>query len=54
MLSHMWNLKHDINELIYETETDRHREQTSGCQRGGEVGEGRTGSLGLGNANYYI
>ena len=28
----MWNLKYDINELIYKTETDTHREQTSGCQ----------------------
>ena len=31
----MWNLKYDTNELIYETERDRHREQTCGCQGGG-------------------
>ena len=32
----------------------RHREQTCGCQAGGEVGERWTGSLGLADANYYI
>ena len=32
-----------------------HREQTGGCQgRGGGVGEGRIGSLGLADVNYYI
>ena len=31
----MWNLKYDTNELIYEAETDSHREQTCGCQGGG-------------------
>ena len=41
----MWNLKYDTNELIYETETDRHREQTCGCQ--GE-GLGRDGVGGWG------
>ena len=24
MISHMWNLKYDTNELIYETEVDSH------------------------------
>ena len=33
----MWNLKHDINEPIYETETDS-REQTCGCQGAGFEG----------------
>ena len=28
-----------------------HRKQTGGCQRGGEVGEGRIGSLGLVDTN---
>ena len=32
----------------------RHREQTCGCQEGGWLGEGWTGSLGLADANYYI
>ena len=50
----MWNRKYDTNELIYETETHRHREQTCGCQGGEEVGEGWSGSLGLADANYYI
>ena len=35
----MWNTKYGTNEFIYETEinsqTHRHREQTSGCQGGG-------------------
>ena len=31
-----------------------HREQTCGCQEGGEVGERRTGSLGLADGSYYI
>ena len=48
----MWNLKHDTNEPIYETETDSQRVQTCGCQGGGR--EGWTGSLVLANANYYI
>ena len=35
-------------------QTHRHREQTCGCQGGGKVGEGWTGSLGLADANSYI
>ena len=31
-----------------------HREQTCGCQGGGGQEEGRTGSLGFIDANYYI
>ena len=31
-----------------------HREQTCGFQGGGGEGEGRTGSLELADANYYI
>ena len=30
----MWNLKYDTNELIYKTQTYRHRKQTYGYQRG--------------------
>ena len=30
------------------------QKQTCGCQGGGEVGEGRIGSLGLADANYSI
>ena len=51
----MWNLIYATNEPLYETETDhRHRDQTCGCQGGGSMGEGWTGSLGLVDANYYI
>ena len=36
-------------------QTHRYREQTCDCQAGwGGVGEGRIGSLGLADANYYI
>ena len=35
MISHMWNLKYDTNEPIYETETKSGTfEQTGGCQGG--------------------
>ena len=45
----MWHLKYGTNELIYETETDRHRQQICDCTGGG-VREGRIGSLGLADA----
>ena len=35
-------------------QTHRHREQTCGCQGVGGGGEGKIGSLGLADANYYI
>ena len=35
-------------------QTLRHGEQTCGCQGGWGVGQGRVGSLGLADANYYI
>ena len=50
----MWNLKYDTKELVYETETDRHRECICGCQEGGWLGEGRIDILGLADANYYV
>ena len=33
---------------------NRQRGQTSACRGGGGVGDGRTGSLGQVDANYYI
>ena len=51
-ITYMWNLKYDTNERIYETKNShKYREQTCGCQGGGVVGEGGTGSLGLVDAN---
>ena len=53
----MWNLKYDTNEFIHsfkQKQTQKHREQTCGCQGGGGVGKGWIGSLGLADANYYI
>ena len=43
-----------INISMKQKQTHRYREQTYGCQRGGEVREGRNGSLGLAEANYYV
>ena len=37
-ITYMWNLKYGTNEPIYKTKTDSHREQTCGCQGGGERG----------------
>lgn len=51
----MWNLKHDPNELAYETETCSQTQTTRGCQAGGRgAGAGWTGSLGLVDANDYM
>ena len=30
-ITQMWNLNHDISELIYEVETDSQRQLTWGC-----------------------
>ena len=40
-ITYMWNLRYDMNELIYNTETDSQREQTCGCQRGKGWGRDR-------------
>ena len=42
-ITYMWTLKYDTNELIYETQTDSHREQSYGCQGGGGWGRDRLG-----------
>ena len=33
-ITYMWNLKYNTNDLIYETETYRHRKQTYDYQSG--------------------
>ena len=43
-IAYMCNLKYDINELIYKTEIDTHRDQTSG-------GQSRVGREGVGGWN---
>ena len=53
----MWNLNHDINELIYQVETDSQTETGNlGLLREGmgEAGEERIVSLGIADANYHI
>ena len=50
----MWNLKHDTNELIYQTETDSQTQRRDVCVPRGS-GWGRMNwSSGLAGANYYI
>ena len=43
-----------INLPTKQKQTHRSKEQTCGCQGGRWVGEGKIGSLGLTEANYYI
>ena len=43
-----------MNISTKQKQTQRHREQTCGCQGGGGVREGRIGGLGLADTNYYI
>ena len=47
----MWNLKYDTNELTYKLTDIENRPVVA---RGWWVEEGRIGSLGLADANYYI
>ena len=51
-ITRVWNLKYDTNELMYQTETDRHRGQTCNQKRG--LGQCKIGNLGLIDANYYL
>ena len=51
----MWNLKYDqINTSTKQKQTLRCREQTCGCQGGGEMWEEWIGSLGLVYSSYYL
>jgi len=51
----MWNLNHDANEPVRETNRIVDvREEACGCQGEGEAGEGSIGSLGLADASCYI
>ena len=52
-IAYMWNLKHDTNEYIYETDTQTQRTDVV-AKGGGDIGEGRTGSQGLPDTNQYI
>ena len=54
-IAYTLTLKYDTNELIQKTEIDSQTQQADlWLPRGKEVGEGRNGSLGLADANYYI
>ena len=54
-ITYMWNLNCGTNEpTLKQKQTHRRRDQTCGCQVGGEEGAGQTGSLGLVDASYYI
>ena len=50
----MWNLKYATNDPIYKTETDSDIESRLVVAKGEEEGVGKTGSLGLVDAKYYI
>ena len=52
-ITYMGDLKHDTNELIYETDSQTERTDLW-LPRGRGAGEGWTGNLGLADANYYI
>ena len=43
-----------MNRYTKQKQTHRYREQTCGCQGGGEMGEGWIGSLGLADENYWV
>ena len=53
-ISYMWNLKYDTNEPIYKTNRLTDIENRLVAAKGGGVGEGRIGRLGLADVNYYI
>ena len=52
-ITSMWNLKHDTNELIFEAETHRNREQICGCQ-GTEGGGGMDWEFGISRCKLII
>ena len=43
-----------MNLSMKQKQPHRQKEQTCGCQRGGRMEVGWTGSLGLAGADYYI
>ena len=43
-----------MNLSLKQKQTQRHREQTCGCQVGSRLGKEQSGNLGLADANYYI
>ena len=43
-----------MNLCMNQKQTHRQRWQTCGCHAGRGVGDGKTGNLGLADANYYI
>ena len=49
----MWNLKYNMNELVYETDLETWITDLW-LSRGIGIGEGWTGNLGLTDTNYYI
>ena len=49
----MWNLKNDTNECLCKTETEPHRKQTCGYQRGEGKGEGQIRGMRVTDTNYY-
>ena len=50
----MQNKKYNTNEHVYKIETNSQIENGLVVAKGEESGEGRIGSLGLSDENYYI
>ena len=53
-ITYVWNLKYDTTEHIYKTKTDSQTYRTDFSLPREGLGEGRTGSWGLADGNYYI
>lgn len=51
---HLYQNMTPTNLSMQQKQTHRHREQTWECQGGEEAEEGRTGSVGSADANWYI
>ena len=53
-ITYMWNLKYNTNDLVYETETNSQTEnRLMVAEVVGGLRQGRTGILGLADANSY-
>ena len=54
-ITYMWHLKYGTSDRVYETETDSDIEsRLVVAEGGGGLGEGRIGSLGLADVNWFI
>ena len=52
-ITYVWNLKYGTSKPIYKSEADSQTENRLVTAKGDRVREGRTGSLGLADMNYF-